>query len=285
MQRRLLFLGLFSCAAAGAAEDAVGLYRGKHYPEAQAAFESRLAQNPQDAVAHFYLGRLALARQQLAEAIPHFEQAVKLEPENAEHQFQYGSTCVLHAGQLGTTFRALGLARRGRIAMEKAVELAPREVSYREALTEFYSQAPAIAGGGMNKAYAAAEAIRPLDPHRATLVLAGLKVRDKRPSEAIELLDEHLRTNPGDYQALYLLGRIATHAGMSLERGIAALNACLAQPAPPKSIGHDGVLFLLGQAHEKAGDVEAARAAYEAALALEPAHEPAQSALNRLGGG
>lgn len=285
MHRHLLILGLFGCAAALAAEDPVGLYREKRYAEAQAAFESRVSQNPQDAMAHFYLGRLALARQQLADAIPHFQQAVNLEPENAEHQFQYGSTCVLHAGQLGTTFRALGLARRGRTAMEKAVELAPQELSYREALAEFYAQAPSIAGGGMHKAYAAAEAIRPLDPRRATLLLAGLKARDKRPGEAIALLDEHLQKDRGDYQALYQLGRIATQAGTHLDRGIAALEACLAQSAPPNSIGHEGVQFLLGQAHEKDGDLKAARSAYQAALALEPAHEPAKAALNRLGNG
>ena len=281
--RFLLFILLTVPVVPGAGQtDAVGLYREKRYPEAQAAFEQRVHDDPHDAEAHFHLGRLALARQRIDESIPHFEQAVRLEPDNAEYHFQYGSSAVQQAGRMGTTFSALGLVRRGRIAMEKAVELAPTDIPYRLGLVEFYSKAPIIAGGGMRRAYIAAETIRPLDERQAIITIAGLKIRDREPDEAMALLEGLIKDHSEDYQVLYLLGRTAVESESHLPRGIAALETCLDLTPPPRGVGPADFTFLLGEAHARLGNFAAARTAYEASLEFVPDNPRALAALDRL---
>lgn len=264
------------------ADAARSLFNERRYPEAEAAFTARIAARPDDAEAHFFLGRLALARQQIAESLPHFERAAELASNQAEYQFQLGSASVQQAGRLGMSFKALSLVKRGRLAMERAVALDSSNVPYRQALLEFYAQAPGIAGGGMDKAYAQAEALRPLDTRAATLGVAGLKVREKKYAEAITLVEALLQGAPDDYQALYFIGRTAAEHGVALERGISALQACLTLTPPPRLVGHASVNYRLGQALAKSGDASAARAAFEAALKIDPNHAGSRTELDRL---
>lgn len=283
MPRFLPLLVLFSVVTVPAAEPtAVELYERQQYPEARAAFERRVAADPRDAEAWFHLGRLALGRQRPDEAIPPLEKASALVPAEAEYQFQYGAACLQQAGRLGMSFKALGLVRKGRTAMERAVELAPANTTYRQGLLEFYAEAPGLAGGGLDKAYAQAEAMRPHDPRAAVLAIVGLKVREKKYADAFAALETLVRDRPDDYQALYLIGRTAAESGEALERGAAALRACLGLAPPPRAVGHASVNFRLGQVLLATGDCAGARAAFETALALEPAHTGARSALERL---
>lgn len=260
---------------------AVSLFNSRSYPEAEAAFESRLSANSADAEAHHYLGRLSLARQLPEEAMPHLERAAALAPTKAEYQFYYGSGAVQAAAKLGVSFKALGLAKKGRIAMEKAVDLDPANVLYRQALIEFYSQAPAIAGGGLAKAYAQTDVLRAHDARAATLGLAGLKAREKKYAEAIALAEEMIKAAPDDYQALYLVGRLSAESGVSLDRGIAALRACLKLTPPPRTVSHATVNYRLGQALAKSGDKDSARSAFAAVLEIDPHHTGAKAALSK----
>lgn len=283
--RYTLLLPLLVCTVLGAdsaADTARTLYDERRYPEAEAAFAARVAARPDDAEAHHYLGCLALARQQIPESLPHLERAADLVPANAEYQFHFGSAAVQQAGKLGMSFKALGLVRKGRVAMEKAVALDPGSATYRQALLEFYSQAPGIAGGGIDKAYAQAEALRPLDPRAATFGTAGLKLREKKYAEAVALVEGLLEASPADYQALYFLGRIAAEHGVALDRGVAALQTCLTLAPPPRMVGHASVNYRLGQALAKSGNASAARAAFEAALVIDPDHAGSRTELERM---
>lgn len=287
--RFALLIPFLACTVLFGAEppagDGIAFYEQKRYPEAQAAFEARVARDPRDAEAHAYLGRLALARQEFGPAVIHLARAVELAPGNAEYQFQYGSACLQQAGRLGMSLKALSLTRKGRPALEKAVELAPATVAYRQALIEFYAQAPGLAGGGMDKAYAQIEALRPYDDRAATLASANLKFREKKYAEAIARAEDLVRARADDYQALYLIGRIASETGVGLDRGIDVLRACLALPPPPRMVSHAIVNYRLGEALLKKGDRPAARAAYEAALKADPTHAATRTALERLGPG
>lgn len=280
-----LLLPLLICTLMGAepaADAARSLFDERRYPEAETAFAARVAARPDDAEAHFYLGRLAVARQQLAESLPHFERAVEHAPNQAEYQFELGSASLQHARRLGMSFKALGLVKKGRLAMERAVALDPRNVPYRQVLLEFYAQAPGIAGGGIDKAYAQAEALRPFDARAATLAVAGLKVREKKYVEAITMVEALLPGAPDDYQALYFIGRTAAEYGVALDRGITALQTCLTLTPPPRLVGHASVNYRLGQAFAKSGDASAARAAFEAALQIDPTHAGSRTELDRL---
>lgn len=282
----LAFLGLAWSLLAGvttvAAETAEKLLAQRRLPEAQRAFEQRIRLHPDDAEAHHQLGRLVLARNDYAAAIPALERAVELKPDRAGYHFHYGAACLQYADHLGKNFRALSLGRRGRNAMLRAVELAPDNVEFRQGLIEFYLRAPSIVGGSINKARHEAEALRRIDPREGLIALAMVQLRTKEPGAAFALYFGWLDSAPDDYQILYLAGRAAADTGLHLERGIASLRRCLTLPPPPRSVAHATVYHHLARALQRHGDVEAARAAYRAALQLEPAQHAAFEELNAL---
>ncbi len=277
-----LAFGVLAGSIGAMAESAEALLRQRRLPEAQQAFEERIRTRPDDAEAHHQLGRLALARQEYEAAMPALEKAVSLEPEEPGYQFHYGAACLQHADQLGMTLRALSLGRRGRNAMVRAVELAPDNVEFRQGLIEFYLRAPSIVGGSVEKARDQAEALRRIQPREGAIALASVHLRTKEPEAAFALYAEWLDRAPDDFQVLYLTGRASADTGLHPERGVSSLRRCLELTPPPRAVGHATVHFHSGRILQQQGDFDGARAAYRAALALEPAHGPAQASLEAL---
>ncbi|MBI2496403.1 MAG: tetratricopeptide repeat protein [Opitutae bacterium] len=126
---RLLALAAFLCLGllATAAPDpeafnaAVGLYQQRKPLEAQHAFEALAAANPANADIQFYLGRLALQRDDHQQAVAHLEQAVALAPGESRFHQRLGDAYG-RAAQKAGFFSKLTLAgkcraSRGRMAV------------------------------------------------------------------------------------------------------------------------------------------------------------------------
>jgi tetratricopeptide (TPR) repeat protein len=262
-------------------ESAKTLYLERKDAEAKAAFELVAKSEPRNAQAPYYLGRLAMRARDADSAVKHFERAIALEPRNALYHLELGGAYGNKAQNAGL-FGKASLAGKARNALEKAVEIDPRNIEARNGLVQFYSQAPALIGGGLDKAHAQADEIIKLDPARGRLVKAGLFAREKKFDDAFALYEDALRSAPDDYMALYQIGRLAAESGQRLELGLEALQRCLALPTPAGSPGHAPANWRLGNIWEKKGDKASARAAYEAALAIDSTFENARNALQRL---
>jgi tetratricopeptide (TPR) repeat protein len=251
--------------------------------EAQAAFEKIAAADPKNADAQNYLAQLALRRGDADKALAHAEKAAELAPTDADIQNTLGD-CAGSAAQNASIFRQPGLAKKCVTAYQRAVALAPENVGYHEDLLQFYRQAPGIVGGGMDKALAEAAVIKKLDPLRGRLAFAGIYAAEKKYELAFAEFDEVLKVSPDDYAALYQVGKLAAMSGQNLDRGLAALRRTLELPVPtapntpPRAAAH----WRLGNILEKKNDAAGARAAYEAALQLDPQFTSAADALKKL---
>ncbi|MSU69653.1 MAG: tetratricopeptide repeat protein [Opitutaceae bacterium] len=289
MKLRLLALCLGLASPASAAtptEAAIALYQAKQFSAARAALEKITAAEPGNAAACFYLGHTLRLRGDAAsyeEAVKWLEQATHLEPTNAAYLADYGGTSMEFAGKIKATskLKALSAATTGRDAMERALILDPGNLDARTGLLQFYSQAPWPIGSSA-KAYAQAEEIRKRNATRGLLAFVTLKVGERKYSEAFALSEAFLSSQPASYVALHQLGRTAAISGQNIERGIAALQQCLSLTPPPNYPTHAGVQYRLGTLFERKGDLPAARAAYEAALKLEPGNQSAAGALAKL---
>lgn len=284
---RHLALGIFAAAAAATAAadlaSARALLDAKKFPEAQKAFEQLAAADPKDAEVNFYLGELALRRQELEKATAYFEQACATAPTVSRYHRRLGDAWGSQAAA-ASIFRQPGLAKKCLVAYERAVVLDPKDIDARLSVFEFYRRAPALFGGGFEKASATARAIKDLDPARGRFAFATLYAGEKKYAEAFAEFDEVLKTNPDDFAALFQIGRLAAITGQFVDRGLTSLRRCLELPAPttPNTPGHAAAHWRLGNLLEKKKDLAAARAAYEAALKLDPNFAPATESLNKL---
>jgi tetratricopeptide (TPR) repeat protein len=284
--RRSLLLLLLTAVPVFAADQALreqadALFKARQWPEAQALLEQAAAAAPQDAETQGLLGQVLLTRGNAEGAVAALEKAVALDPQSSNYQRMLGDAYGVSAQKAGLLGK-LGLARKCKAAYDKAVELDPKNIDARWSVMEYCRQAPAMAGGGMDAAYAQAEQIRLLDPNRGRIALATLYMSDKKAVEAFGLFDEALAANPNDYTTLYQLGRLSAMTGQRIDQGIAHLQHCLTLEPPTGQPGHAPVNWRIGNLLEKKADKAGAKAAYEAALAIDPNFVRAIEDLRKL---
>lgn len=287
----VLWLAVASCLFAPAAlaeslvadrrAEAIALFHDDRRAAAKVLFEQLVARNPKDADALYYLAALTAMGGDWEKAVPLAERSVAAEPGNARFHYGLGQACGLAALRSGLLSR-YGYARRSRAAYEKAVELDPQSLRFREALINYYAVAPSVAGGGMDKAHAQAQALKAIDPVAGRICLADVFTREKRFSEAFAELEAALVLAPDNYLTLFRLGRLAGASGQRVDEGIAWLDRCLQMPPPAEEPRHQQVHVRRGNLLHKKGDPTGARAAYEAALKLVPDYGPAKAALAKL---
>jgi tetratricopeptide (TPR) repeat protein len=208
MARRMvsfLVLGVFlAVPVLGGDSGPEGLLEGGHWKRLRAIAEPRAAANPNDAQAAYFLASVKEELGDLQGALPLAEKAVSIDPNNARYHLRLASICI-SLGQKAGIFKGLGLAHRFRDEAEKAVSLDPKYVDAREALMEFYFQAPGIAGGNKKKAWATAGEIGQIDAVRGLLAQASLAAKEKNPSKQEDFYQKALAAAPYEVRVLRTL--------------------------------------------------------------------------------
>jgi len=285
--RPILALAVVSwLAAAGAAappadfDAAVALYDAAKYSAAQQIFEQIVAREPDNPEVNFRLGSIALWFDDAGRGREFLEKAVRAKPDDARYQSALGNAYGLTA-QKAVFFTKFGWARRCRIAYLRAVKLEPENPEWHWSLLGYFMQAPGIAGGGIDKAYAEAATIRKLNGAEGRIAFATLDLAEEKYDEAFREFDGVLRESPDDFVALYQIGRCSALSGRQLDRGRAALERCLQLPPPAGAHQptHANVHYRLGNVLEKMGQAAAARAEYVTALKEDPDLRPDKDAL------
>jgi tetratricopeptide (TPR) repeat protein len=261
-------------------------------------------------------GRAALQAQRIGDAIKAFQKAIALDSLSSDYHLWLGNA---HLRDL----MAASLIRKGVIARrilpeyDHAVALNPRSLDAADARIGFYLNAPAMVGGGLDKAKTEVARIRSLSAYRGGLAQAQIDEKEgklataeadyrelmraypdsSRPvvslalllqakgqyAEAFTVIDERLEKVPNDTMVNYQLGRVASISGKELDRGEAALRKYLsllgATDPPSQAAAH----YRLGLIHEKQGDPGAARGEYDRAIELNPRYDEAIAARKKVG--
>jgi tetratricopeptide (TPR) repeat protein len=261
-------------------------------------------------------GPAALDRGDLDAATALLDKAVAQSPNSAEAHYYLGSAYGAKA-QKASIFSAASLAGKTRDEFEKAVALNPKWIEARFALVEYYTQAPAIVGGSFDKAAAQAAEIKKLDPlqgHRAYVIIySAQKKPELAKKECLEAVQEQpnnpkphsflgqylvngeknyaagfgefetaIKLDPSYMPAWFQLGRAAGVSGTNLARGEEALKKYLGttpkENEPPLASAH----YWLGAIYEKQNRKADAKREYETALKMNPNLQTAADALKRV---
>jgi tetratricopeptide (TPR) repeat protein len=235
--------------------------------EALAEFRQAVAIAPNDPVAHQALGRMLAGQGDLEGALAEYRRATELDPAAAELKVDLG------------------------LLLEQKGEGAAAGKLFREALARnpdlpaahFGLARLALAAGEAEPALASLGRVLALEPANAPArgLRAELLMELKRPAEALadvrHLLDESPPADPLEHASLAW----AAAALGDRERAFVHLEQVAAQKdAPPRAKA--AARYRLASLHQQGGDLAAARAELEAALALEPGLEPARQMLERL---
>ena len=291
------------------------LINARRFDEAKALIDPMLAKDRNDAHAMFLMGRMMYAQGNSGDAVDWFEKAVKRDEGNAMYHTWLGNALGDEA-QKANRMRQPFLARRVKTEFERAVELDPKLVEPREGLVAFYSQAPGIMGGSMEKARQHAAEIVKLNPIRGRLQVARVAEREKDAATAEREYKALLTSFPDSAAGYYALGSFyrtqsrwedafatyeqlmklkpdelpvhlswagtAVQSGTNLDRAERELKYYLenAKDAPRQNMSN--AHWRLGQIYEKTARKDLARTEYNAALNINPQNQNAKKSLEGL---
>ncbi len=253
-----------------------------------------------------------------ADAEKRFERAISLERGVGEYHLGLGRAVGAQAAT-ASVLRQPFMARRVKSEFETAVRLDPALLDAREGLMQFHLMAPGVMGGdpaearrqqqeiarrnvmrghmaqamltwrnrdtvGTERALRAAAAVAP-DSVGPTASLAQRQASWGRTAAAFTTLGGFLERQPTSLPARYQFGRLAATTGEQLPRGETYLRELLADQSWQNSQwlpSRAAVHARLGDVLRNQGRKEDARAAYNAALALDRELSIAKEGLRAL---
>ncbi len=262
------------------------------------------------------LCRVYFSLQDYDNAIANGERAVQMAPNVSSYYLWLGRSYGEKADQVNA-ISAYGLARKTVAAFEKAVQLDPNDAHARRDLAEYYIEAPAIVGGGRDKARKLADDIVGKDAVTAAYIRAWIASKEKNYGEAerqykyalqvsgnsaatwfelARLYRDTQRWSDFDNAVaqaiaspkksssdMYDIGEIMIKVNRNLPQAIGALRQYLSGATDeygPAFRAH----YLIGNAFLQQGNQTEAKNEYRTALSLASGFRPAQDALHKLGG-
>jgi tetratricopeptide (TPR) repeat protein len=312
-------IAMLPLAMSSGGAQATGLQAGQHayeasdYAKAAQLLFAAAAAEPRNAEILLLLTKTHLEMQQFDAAVKSAEKAVELEPNSSAYHEWLGRAYGEKADH-SSFISALSFAKKTRKEFQQAVELDEKNFAARQALIEFDCAAPAMAGGGEDKAQpeiAQTAALDAAEGHYA----AGNCRRQKKDFTAADAefnkaLQAQLRApervfDIGDYAARRSEAAMVlavTEAGEKIAssdprgkyyRAVASIltqrdageaqrllreyleRAPIRNGYPRPAMAH----YWLGQNFENQGNLKAAHGEYETAVKLDPKNKMAQEAL------
>lgn len=293
------------------------LVTDQKYDDARSEAEALVKKNASDDAALHCVGWVLMSQDKSKDAIEWFEKAVKINDKSSAHHLWLGNALgdqADHTSKIKLPF----LARRIKGEFDKAAQLDPTSIDARHGLIQFYSQAPGVMGGSMDKAKEQAREIEKLNAMRGHLEMATLLERDKdvagaekefnaavtsslpdstfaygrlanflarqkRFPEAVVVYERLLKIKPDAINARLNMAWMLVQSGKEFDRAEHEAKAWFAdQPKdasiPTRSSAH----YIMGRIYEAQGKKEPARGEYQQSVSLNAKNEDAKKALANL---
>lgn len=307
----ITLLSIHLCTAQPFPEKAKVLLDARQWKELKDLAVKVGESSPDFAAAQYYLGRVAFSEKNYDDAADYFEEAAGKNPKSSEYFTWLGDTYGTIA-QSANVIRQGFLAPKMKSAWEKAIALDDKNINARFSLVQYYTQAPSMMGGSMEKAHEMANQMKAInkaqgfraegnifvkekkiqEAEKAYLqmveadpafsnVLANFYFNQKMYNQAFSIFDSHLKANPNDMVAAYQLGKAAALSGQRLDQGEQLLKQYLTYQPKPGEPSWAGAHMRLGQIYEKRARKAEAKKHFEEALRMDATLEEAREGLQR----
>jgi tetratricopeptide (TPR) repeat protein len=143
-------------------EKAIQQFQDGNLLEAKRLFLSCFEEDPRNAKAALYIGRIYMAQGELDESILWLSRAVQLDDQDSESHHWLGNAYGQKAQKAGLLKKA-GWAKKMKKEVEKAVELDEDNIDARFSLLQYYQHAPGFMGGSKEQAKIQAQEIKERD--------------------------------------------------------------------------------------------------------------------------
>jgi tetratricopeptide (TPR) repeat protein len=175
---------------------------------AETALAPLVACEKPDSRAWFFLSQVRARQKRTTEAMQLAENAVTAEPDRAEYQSNLGRILGQRAGEVSFMQRAF-LANPMLAAFKKSIALDPEHIPGYVGLSQYYTHAPAIAGGGREPAEHFAHELEKRDPLLGTTELAAIAEHFNDPVQAYALYTKAAAAQPNAAWIQEALGRLS----------------------------------------------------------------------------
>lgn len=254
-----------------------GYFEKAQYDSAEAVFKRILGHDSENTLGWHYLGRIAYEKSDLDSAIVLLQYSADKNRESPGFCYWLGMAYAEKALTSGL-FKKASFAKKMKKVWHKAVELDPGNNMARLNLCLFYTEAPGIAGGSPDKAWAHADTILQYYPDNfeAKCVYCRVLEKKKKWDEAEKCYLERYRAGPTEDVALRYLGMF--YVGRKRYSDAEKIFREYVDAYPDFTDSH----YCLGLAYHKQKKYQEAKAEYERALELWPQYEDAQDGLKKV---
>jgi tetratricopeptide (TPR) repeat protein len=294
----------------------IQLRNAGRYQDLARELQSAVADQPQSALLHYWLGRSYYELRDYNRAESSLERATELEPNRSEYQDWLGKASGRKA-EHANPFSAMSLARKAFHAFETAVKLAPANIEAQRDLISYLLNAPGVLGGGEAAALKQIQDLTAVQPLDGMLAHAEYFVSRKKYDQAAAEYERILKMNvrrigvPLEVADFYRDRGDAAHmqaavdSAISLDpddprleyyRGIAQvlgkqdyagaekhLRAYLQKvPESSQAPSHSSAHEWLGKLYEAQGKREQAIVEYQLALSIDSQNAGARKGLEQL---
>ena len=246
--------------------------------EAKAILEEIIDDDDKNHEAYFSLGKTYMRLKDPEEATENFEEAVDLQDKNADYHFWLGQAIAMDAQNSNVISQAM-MASDILKEFERTIDLDPKHIPGLMGVIGFYTNAPGIMGGDIDKAEQHAKELIKLDEMRGRTSLAQIYFKQEKIDSAeiqVGILEENFENDKSlgnMYNSLgyYYLGED------NVEKAIEAFEKQV-KVNPESANSHDS----LGDGYKAAGRRDDAITQYKKALEINPDFSASADNLEEL---
>ncbi len=228
-----LALSSSSATANPSRAEALAAAAAGHADTVESTLVTLATTTPPDIEASVALAHLREQQNRSKEAVQLIDIAISADPKRSTLYSELGSALAYRLHEVSFMQQAV-LAGRMKGAYEKAVALDPNNLWGWVGLAEYCANAPAMAGGSMEKAEKYAHEIEAREPFWGAMELGALEFRQNKLAEAAEHFQAATRLKPNDASAWTALGQVQVKQGQS---GAARTSFEAALKLDPKNSG------------------------------------------------